>query len=276
MLRLACRKSSSILGAMKGRTAWGIALPGAALVLAGLWLGGPGGPSQAGGVAVPATSPAKAVQAVASLQPALGAAPAAADSLARVDAPTAGGPVPPGVTATQWQQLVAEHAGRPEGAAELQRLSEYFHFSAALQQFRQLRKSAVGGPELTALAQVLDRGLDARLQRQEVNGAEARAIKAAVLEVLQPDEAARQAALRQWQAAAAPLASGMPRVAETRARDAEFLRLQAAAVATWSARPAAERDPQALEREIAALKQATYSSPAAPAAHPATSSRRTP
>ena len=276
MLRLACRRSSSILRAMKGRTAWGVALTGAALVMAGLWLVGPGKPPQAARVAVPATTPATAVQGVESLPPVPGAAPAAAEGPARVSAPTAGGPVPPGVTATQWQQLVAEFAGRPEGAAELQRLSDYFHFSAALQQFRQLRRSASGGPELAALAQVLDQGLDTRLQRQEVNGAEARAIKTALLEVLQPDEAARQAALRQWQAAAAPLASSLPRVAETRARDAEFLRLQAAAVAAWSARPVAERDPQALEREIAALKQATYSSPAAPAANPAPSSRRTP
>lgn len=261
---------------MKAKTAWGIALPGAALVLAGLWLGRPGGAPQTGPVVGPAPSPATAVQAATSLPPAPGAGPAALAGPAQIGAPAAGGPVPPGVTAAQWQQLVAEHAGRPEGAAELQRLSEYFHFSAALQQFRQLRKAASGGPELAALAQLLDQGLDARLQRQEVNGAEARAIKAAVLEVLQPDEASRQAALRQWQSAAAPLASGMPRVAETRARDAEFLRQQAAVVAAWSARPAAERDPQALEREIAALKQATYSSPAAPAANPAPSSRRTP
>lgn len=275
MLRLACRRSSSILRAMKGRTALGIGLPGAMLVLAVLWFAGRGVPPQAGHVAAPHESPGAAGQAVVSMPYVPGAEPAVAGP-ARVDAPAAGGPVPPGVTATQWQQLVAEHAGRPDGAVELQRLSEYFHFSAALQQFRQLRKAASSGPELAALAQVLDQGLDARLQRQEVNGAEARAIKAAVLEVQLPDEAARQAALRQWQAAAAPLASSVPRVADTRARDAEFLRLQAAAVAAWSARPAAERDPQALEREIAALKQATYSSPAAPAANPAPFSRRTP
>ncbi len=194
--------------------------------------------------------------------------------------PTAGGgaasgrlggsvPVPPGVSPEQWQQILAEHAARPDGPAEVRRLSEYFHFADALQRFRQLRKSASAGPEMATLAQAIDQSLDARVQRLEVNGAEARSIKSAVLEVLQPDAAARQAALSQWKVTAAPV---VPQAAEARTRDAEFLRQQAALVAAWSARAPAERDRGALERDLAALKQATYSSTAATPSPP----RRTP
>ena len=116
-------------------------------------------------------------------------------------APTTSNTLPPGVTAEQWQQLVAEMATRPDGAAELARLAEYFHFSDALQRFRQLRRQSASGAELAALARTLDDGLDVRLQRREVSGAEARAIKLAVLEVLLPDDNRRQATLQQWQAA---------------------------------------------------------------------------
>ncbi len=254
---------------MKWSSRLAIVLSGAALVLAWLAMPGPDRltpvanntdrPAVAGAAALPGGRPAQRPQ-----------------DATRPEAHVAQGArilqPPPGVSADQWHQLVAEHAGRADGGAELRRLADYFQFADALQRFRQLRKSPSAGSELTALARSIDQALDARVQQREVNGAEARSIKAAVLEVLQPDESARNAALRQWQAAAAP---AVPQVAEARARDAEFLRQQAALVAAWSARAPAERDQRALERDLAALKQATYAGPGAPAATPS-APRRTP
>lgn len=246
-----------------------IVLSGSALAAAWLAIGEPDGvaPAAGGGTALP--------QGTSLVSMGDRSAPAlpAAGGVSRPGSPAGGLPVPPGVSSEQWQQIVAEHRGRPDGAAELLRLSDYFQFTDVLQRFRALRKAPSPGPELAALAQSIDQTLDLRVQRLEVSGAEARSIKSAVLEVLQPDAATRQAALRQWQATAAPVG---PQAAEARARDAQFLRQQAALVAAWSARAPADRDQRALERDLAALKQATYAAAAGVPAAPPSPPRRTP
>jgi hypothetical protein len=176
--------------------------------------------------------------------------------------PIAGLPAqPPGISAEQWQQLVNEMSVRPDGAAELSRLAEYFRFSDAVQAFRRARAQPGSPAELQALAQAIDAGLDTRLQRREVSGGEARVLKTAVLEVLQPDLATRQAMLEHWQSRPMPLS---PADAAARERDAEFMRQQAAITAAWAAQPAADRDPRVLEARLAALKQATYSATLTP------------
>ena len=183
---------------------------------------------------------------------------------AAAPSPAAGRPAqaqpaqPPGIGAEQWQQLVEEMSARPDGAAELSRLAEYFGFADAVQAFRRARVQPGSPAELQALAQLIDAGLDTRLQRREVSGGEARALKTAVLEVLQPDLVTRQALLAQWQSRPAALS---PADAATQERDAEFMRQQAAIIAAWSKEPPADRDQRALEARLAALKQATYSTP---------------
>jgi hypothetical protein len=161
---------------------------------------------------------------------------------------------PPGVSAAQWQALQAELAGRPE---ELRRLVDYFGFADRLQRFRALR-AAGAGAEMLPLAREIDAGLDERLLRRELSAPEARLIKLAVLEVLQPDESQRQAALSAWEDAVPRRTAPDPAVA---AREAEFQRRQAEIVATWSARPAAQRDRQALERDLEALRRSSFDTP---------------
>jgi hypothetical protein len=82
----------------------------------------------------------------------------------------------------------------------------------------------------------------------------------AVLQELLDTDAARQDALARWQAAQPGVAADNVR----RDRESEFLRRQAATVAAWQARPAAQRDPRALERELAVLRQTSFDNPQKP------------
>jgi len=161
-----------------------------------------------------------------------------------------GGAPPPGVSAAQWAALQQEFAGRP---TELRRLDAYFRFADQLQRFRALPRD--GAPERRALAQALDQGLDERLRQRELGAGEARQIKLAVLQALQPDEGQRAAALQQWETATA--VANPPDTHDT-SRNAEYQRRQAELVAAWSARPAAQRDPRALEQDLDALRRASF------------------
>jgi len=155
---------------------------------------------------------------------------------------------PPGLDATQWQSLRHELAGRPD---ELRRVVDYLSFSDRLQQVRDGK-----AVDRKTLAAEIDRSIDERLRQRELSAGEARLIKIAVLQELLPDEAQREAALLAWEAA--QRAAAKPDLAVA-AREADFQRRQAGIVAAWQAQPAAQRDPQALERELEALRQSSFS-----------------
>lgn len=151
---------------------------------------------------------------------------------------------PPGVAPEQWAALLAELKGRPDAAAETERLRAYFEWSDAVQRWR-------GARDDPALAGAVDAGLSARLDRREVSAAEARLLEAALLETLEPDPSRRLAALQAFDA-------GLPTAAGPDARQRQFQQRQAALVATWQARPAAERDPAALARQLEALRRTHF------------------
>lgn len=157
---------------------------------------------------------------------------------------------PPGVSAEQWSALQQELADRP---AELRRLEAHFVYVDRVQRFRALPREATA--ERRALAQALEDGLDERLRQREMSAGEARLVKIAVLELRLPDEAQRLAALLQWER---DTAAAMPPETRHLAAEADYQRRQAALVAAWSARPAAQRDPRALEQELDALRQASF------------------
>lgn len=159
---------------------------------------------------------------------------------------------PPGVTAAQWQALQAQLLNQPHGPAELARIADYLRWSDLVQR---LRVPIADSAERLQLARAIEAGLDARLRAGEVSAGEARQIKAAVLEVTQPDQAARTAELQRWSAALAT-------PAQTDPRQAEFDRRQAAAVAAWSAQATGTRDRAALERELEALRREVFGAPA--------------
>jgi hypothetical protein len=111
-------------------------------------------------------------------------------------------PAPPGVTAQQWQALVAEWSPRPDGARELARLDAYFRFADTVRQFRELNRAtdAEPTPALVALARRIDAELDRHVAQNELDGSEAYDIKATLLEVLEPDADAADEKLERWAA----------------------------------------------------------------------------
>ena len=160
--------------------------------------------------------------------------------------------IPPGVTGAQWHQLQAELRGRPDGAAELRRLADYFAWSDGLHRLREARRAGAEADALRPLALAVDAGLPMRLRRGEVSAAEARQIKSATLELTLADPSERAIALQRWLAAEAASARPDP-------RQAEFDQRQAVVVAAWAAKPA--RDRTALERELESLRSQVFGAP---------------
>jgi hypothetical protein len=158
---------------------------------------------------------------------------------------------PPGVGAAQWQQLREQLLQQPGGAAELQRVADFLAYQDTLRRFRRLHSAGAGSEELRQTASVLDAGLAQRLQRNELSLPEARLVKLAVLDVLQPDDDARRSALARWDASVAAPPRPDP-------REQAFEREQAALVARWSAQPQAQRDPAQLQRELDALRRRSF------------------
>lgn len=199
------------------------------------------GPAQSAGNAAPPPQPAEAP---AALAPNL--------------------PAPPGISAAQWAALRAEMAQRPDGAAELARLSAWFAFSDLAQRFRQQRQAGHDPAALAALARELDAALPERLRQRELSAGEARLLKLAVLEALVTDPAEREQRLQQWQQAQSAeqarqrSAAANPALAADMQREQAFLRQQAQLVAAWQAQPAAQRDARALEQQLEALRRSSF------------------
>jgi hypothetical protein len=162
-------------------------------------------------------------------------------SVAGVPGLPAASETPPGLTGAQWAAVEASLRGRPEAAAERQRLWAYFSWQDAVRRWR-------ADPAGPALAAAVRAGLSERLARREVSAAEARQLEATLLGALEPDPARREAALQAFDAA-------RPGAEPPDARTLAFQRAQAAAVAAWSATPAAQRDPAALKSELERLRR---------------------
>lgn len=230
-----------------------------ALVLA--WLGRPAQPHQAGQAKATASAVVPAPQAPGTFA---GTAPA--------ERPPGGGagagsePARPASLSTdQWQALRAELAQRPDGAAELRRVAEHLAFQDDVRQLRALRQDGTDPSGLLAAAVRIDAALDHRLRERELSGGEASRLKAAVLELTVADPTERSRRLQQWQQArqAEGVASHRPDP-----REPEFLRRQAAVLAAWQAQPAAQRDPRQLQRDLDALRLASFPEPRPPTGEP--------
>lgn len=189
-------------------------------------------------------APATAAPAAVSPPPAV--APAAEPALAASQASggVAATAPPAGLSIEQWATVEAGLATHPQPAAERQRLRRYFEWSDAVRRWRGARHDF-------ALAQQVNAGLADRLANDEVSVPEARQIKAALLQTLVADEAGRVAALQAFDA-------GLPASAGPSAHEQAFQQRQAALVAAWQARPAAERDPAALTRQLEALRRSHF------------------
>ncbi|MCW7540384.1 hypothetical protein OOT46_21355 [Aquabacterium sp. A7-Y] len=218
------------------------------------WLRSQPGPAANG----PATQPPAAQQAWGA-SPFGGPSAAAGGTSQRAPAPPAetaqhGAPdsAPPGVSPEQWQQLQDRLRDHPEREREIARLTDYLAYVHTMERFRLARSEAAPAGALRPLARRLDAGLDQRLARGELSLGEARLLKAALLQVLQPDAKQREAALALWiEQQAPPPAAADPR-AET------FRRQETALVLAWQALPPAQRDPQELQAQLDRLRQSVF------------------
>jgi hypothetical protein len=187
------------------------------------------------------------------------APPAASTSRAKA-APEATPPraEAPLLDAQQWAQLQQSLADHPQADAEAARIIELLAYQRSVQQFRaeRLASSGASSPTLAALARRIDEGLDARIANGEVSGPEAQRLKAALLEVLEPDASRRAEALTAWRRD--QLAAHPP---QTDPRDAQLLQAQQVLVARWRRDAPAGAAPDALVAQLEALRQRIYASP---------------
>ncbi|HSI47918.1 MAG TPA: hypothetical protein VLA61_06595 [Ideonella sp.] len=160
---------------------------------------------------------------------------------------------PEGVSAADWakvQQALAQH---PQREAELSRIGQLLTYQSRVRRFQEARQGGAPATELRTLARQLDGELDQHLANNEISAGEAQTLKAALLEQLQPDTAARALALVAWrrqQAAAAP--------SQPDPRDASYLQAQASTVAAWQAKPAAQRNEAQLSQQLRTLRGQVY------------------
>lgn len=235
--------------------AW-LAAAAAALTLARLAVPDGAAPQVSPATAASAWSPAPAAdsgpKAEPEARPPLPAGPASAAAPANHP--------PHGLSPEQWQQLQQALADHPQRDAEMARIGAYMQYMGTAQRFRQLREQAADaapGEELQALARTLESGMQKHLDRGELTAGEALLLRSATLQVLEPDSARRQQALALWQQGVASLQAA--RTPDE--REAAFAQQQAALVAQWSAQPAAQRDPRALEAQLEALRQSIFNPP---------------
>lgn len=164
----------------------------------------------------------------------------------------------PLLDAQQWAQLQQSLADHPQADAEAARIIELLAYQRSVQQFRAERAASAGAfsPTLATLARRIDEGLDARIAHGEVSGPEAQRLKAALLEVLEPDAGRRTEALAIWRQA--QLAAHPP---QTDPRDAQLQQAQQALVARWRRDAPAGAAPDVLVAQLEALRQRIYAPP---------------
>jgi hypothetical protein len=229
--------------------AWMLAALAAGMVAAGAWWLQGGQPPHAAtaspAVARPVQTPAaSAAQTASSIEP------------STAPFTSSGAAAPQGLSAEQLQQLRASLAQHPQREAEVARVSAYLLYSAQWQNFLDRRAAGAAAEELLPLARTLDTGLEQRVLQREVSAGEALLMKNALLEVLAPDTAARQAALRDWRERSSAAVPNAPDP-----QTAEFERRQAEIVSQWRALPPNQRDAQRLEADLEALRQSSFATP---------------
>ena len=193
--------------------------------------------------------------------PAAASAPFAAEQQAvasgdgEIDiAPAAGATAfPGGLSAAQWQTLQARVDPGPQHDREVARIADLLEFQHRVARLRELRDDPGAAAERHTLARQVDAGIATHLALRETSGGEAVLLKTAVLAELEPDPAQRARALDAWRS---DWAGAHPPEADPRVAD--YQRREAAAVAAWQSRPASQRDPVQLARQLQQLQVAVF------------------
>jgi hypothetical protein len=207
------------------------------------WWMGRSDPSGAD-MAVPASAPvASAAQQMAQTEP----MPAQAQS-----------EMSPTEAATLNQAL----GSKEQGQQELQRVTSFLNFQRNFEKWQEMQEATDPAPRHALARQLMD-GLPQRVQQAEIIQPEAEFMCAMLLTDLEPDEAARNQKLegcKEKIAAVAPRADTEQAMRAAQCQT-EYRRREAALVAEFQAKPAAQRDPHQLEVELNKAKRAVFDSP---------------
>ncbi|MBS0449316.1 MAG: hypothetical protein JSR59_25640 [Proteobacteria bacterium] len=170
---------------------------------------------------------------------------------------------PEGMTAEQWRALQDALKDDPNRQAEIARVTGYMGFLSRSARWRALREQgAAESPQALALARGLLDELPGHVARGETSGAEARVMVHAWVDTLYPNDTERGTQRDLQIARVAAALPATPDASAAAAADARYQQAQAALVAQWSAKPAAQRDEAQLEAALDALRRDTYPAPA--------------
>jgi hypothetical protein len=166
------------------------------------------------------------------------------------------------MSTTEAATLNQALGSKEQGQQELQRVTSFLNFQRGFEKWQAMQEATDPGPR-HALAQQLVDGLPQRVQLVEITLPEAEFMCGMLLTDLEPDEVARN---QRWEGCKQKIAAVAPRTdTEQTMRAAqcqtEYRRREAALVAEFQAKPAAQRDPRQLEVELNKAKRAVYDSP---------------
>lgn len=168
---------------------------------------------------------------------------------------------PADFTPEDWAALKEAMAKTPNPKAETERVVKYLRFQRGFEQWNSMKDS----PDVAHRQELAKRLLEQvpeRMRNGETTMGEALMLTTALWTDLEPNEAVRKQRIEETKAI---LANSAPKIdPEQVARDAaqlaEYKRREAAIVADWQAKPAAQRDQAKLEESLESARRAVYAS----------------
>lgn len=207
----------------------------------------------------PEQGPAEGVQA--SAWPGVSAGSQSANSALVTAPPVMEDGRPADFTPEDWAALKEAMAKTPNPKAETERVVKYLRFQRGFEQWNSMKDS----PDVAHRQELAKRLLEQvpeRMRNGETTMGEALMLTTALWTDLEPNEAVRKQRIEESKAI---LANSSPKAdPEQQARDAsqlaEYKRREAAIVADWQAKPAAQRDQAKLEESLESARRAVYAS----------------
>ena len=166
---------------------------------------------------------------------------------------------PADFTVEEWSALKAAMAKTPNPKAETERVIKYLRFQRGFEQWQGMQGSA-DVAQRQALARQLMEQVPERMRQGELTMGEALMLETALWTDLEPNEEVRKQRLEEAKVLlsnAAPKVDPQQQVQEA-AMLAEYKRREAAIVADWQAKPAAERNQAKLEEALEGARRAVY------------------
>ncbi|MDE2592770.1 MAG: hypothetical protein KGL57_00925 [Burkholderiales bacterium] len=191
--------------------------------------------------------------------PAVAAGPKLVESALVTPPPVLADGRPADFTPEDWAALKEAMAKTPNPKAETERVLKYLRFQRGFEQWQSLK----GSPDVAHRQELAKRLLEQvpeRLRQGEASMGEALMLATALWTDLEPNEDLRKQRIDEAKnilinAAPKPDAE---QVAQDASRLTEYKRREAAIVADWQAKPAAQRDQAKLEEALESARRAVY------------------